>query len=244
MKISRFIRSFLMLTLGPLLTLLVSVLALVWLTILRRPADSIHGLVRYWGRFLCWLGGIRVELIGLENLEPDRPYIFAANHQSQVDILALQGYLDTNFKWLAKKELFQVPVWGSAMRRAGYIPIDRSHGRQALKSLNEAAKRIAEGTSVIIFPEGTRSRDGRLHPFKAGGMALAIKAGVPLVPTAITGTFEILPKASLLIKPGRVTIRLGQPIETGPYTLKQKQELAQILHDKVEGLLCPENHAG
>ena len=186
---------------------------------------------------MCRIGGIRVEVEGLENLQPNQSYIFAANHQSQIDIPALQGYLNADFRWLAKKELFKVPIWGAAMRKAGYIPVDRSHGRKALKSLEKAAKKIAEGTSVIIFPEGTRSIDGHLQPFKAGGMVLAIKAGVPLVPVGIVGTHEILPKGRLLIKPGRVKISLGQPIDTGEYHLKQKHELAQRLHEAVRELL-------
>jgi len=123
------------------------------------------------------------------------------------------------------------------MKRAGYIPVDRSRGRQALKSLDEAAKRIADGTSVIIFPEGTRSRDGKLQPFKAGGMVLAIKAGVEIVPVAISGTYEILPKGRLRLQPGNVLIRIGNPIPTGEYRTSQKHELALRLQKEVAGLL-------
>ena len=123
------------------------------------------------------------------------------------------------------------------MKKAGYIPVDRTHGRQALKSLDEAAKRIAEGTSVIIFPEGTRSRDGKLQPFKAGGMVLALKAGVELVPMAISGTFAILPKGSLMLHPDRVVIRIGPPITTRDYRTNQKHELALLLQKKVTAML-------
>ena len=123
------------------------------------------------------------------------------------------------------------------MKRAGYIPVDRSRGRQALKSLDEAAKRIADGTSVIIFPEGTRSRDGKLQPFKAGGMVLAIKAGVDIVPVAISGTYEILPKGRLMLQPGNVLIKIGKPIPTSDYRTNQKHELALRLQKDVAGLL-------
>ncbi|MBW2466236.1 MAG: 1-acyl-sn-glycerol-3-phosphate acyltransferase, partial [Deltaproteobacteria bacterium] len=181
--------------------------------------------------------GVKVRVEGMENLEKDRPYIFAANHQSQFDIFALQGFLGVDFRWLAKKELFEVPIWGPAMRRAGYIPIDRSRGRQAIKSLDEAAKKIAAGTSVIIFPEGTRTKDGRIQDFKAGAMVLAIKSGVDLVPVAIRGTYEILPKGKLLMKPGKVTIRAGLPIATKNYTTKDKHKLAGILQAEVTKLL-------
>jgi len=123
------------------------------------------------------------------------------------------------------------------MRRAGYIPIDRSHGRQAIKSLDEAAKKIAAGTSVIIFPEGTRSQDGTLHDFKAGAMILAIKSGVPIVPVAILGTYEILPKGKLMMTPGKVQIRMGKPIETKNFGSRDKHDLAKVSQKEVSELL-------
>ena len=237
MKLVAALHSLLVLVLALLATLVISILTLIWAVLFRRPADEIQIFGRYWGKFICAVSGVAVTLEGVENLAPERSYIFAANHQSQFDIFVLQGYLPYDFRWLAKKELFQVPVWGTAMKKAGYIPVDRSHGRQALKSLNEAAKRIAEGTSVIIFPEGTRSRDGKLQPFKAGGMVLAIKAGVELVPVAISGTFAILPKGSLLLHPGRVVVRIGTPIPTGDYRSNQKHDLAGLLEEKVAAML-------
>ncbi len=238
MKFINYLRGLLLLVVAPLLTFAVSLAGLVWLGVLRRNPESIHGLVRLWGRMICGLGGVQVSVEGLENLQPGRPYIFAGNHQSQFDIIALQGYLPINFKWLAKKELFQIPIWGTAMRMAGYIPIDRSRGRQAMKSLNEAAQRIAEGTSVVIFPEGTRSPDGNLHPFKPGGMVLAIKSQVELVPMAIHGTFSILPKGSLLMQPGTVHIRLAPPVATQGLTTRDKKELAERLEESVAALLA------
>lgn len=237
MKFIRFFHSFFVLILAPLLTLLVSVATLIWVGVFRRSADTMHSLVRYWGKIICRLSGVSVRMEGAEKLNPDRPYIFAANHQSQFDIIALQGYLEFNYRWLAKKELFKVPVWGTAMKLAGYISVDRAHSRQALRSLDAAARRIAEGTSVVIFPEGTRSKDGRLQPFKSGGMVLAIKSGVPLVPVAISGTHEILPKGSITLRPGNITIRIGHPIETKDYKTNQRHELAERLQKEVEGLL-------
>jgi 1-acyl-sn-glycerol-3-phosphate acyltransferase len=241
MKPFAILHSLLVLVLALLSTLLASIMTLIWTVLFRRPTDEIQIFGRYWGKFICVMSGVAVTLEGVENLAADRSYIFAANHQSQFDIFVLQGYLPYNFRWLAKKELFQVPVWGAAMKKAGYIPVDRSHGRQALKSLDEAAKRIAEGTSVIIFPEGTRSRDGKLQPFKAGGMVLAIKAGVELVPVAISGTFAILPKGSLMLHPGRVVVRIGTPLATGVYRTNQKHELAVLLQKKVAVLLDQED---
>lgn len=221
----------------PVLTGLVSLAALL-LTILRgaKGAD-LQFLARWWGRGICRLSGVTVEVTGIEPLEPEKSYIFAGNHLSQFDIFVLQGYLDFDFRWLAKKELFAIPLFGWAMRRAGYIPVDRGHGRKALASLNEAAREIAAGTSVIIFPEGTRSPDGRLQSFKAGGMVLAIKSAVEIVPMAITGTHEILPKGKLVPRSGPVRVRLGEPVPAAAYSLKQKKELAELLESRVRGLM-------
>jgi len=231
------LRGVLVLLLAPILTGLVSISAIIMVLIFRRSEAEIQVLPRTLGRVVAWLSGVSVSLTGSELLEPGVPYIFAANHQSQFDIFALQGYLGFDFRWLLKLELFKIPVFGKAMQLAGYIPVDRAHGRKALQSLDEAARRIAGGTSVAVFPEGTRSPDGRLGQFKAGVVVLAIKAGVPVVPVAIIGTHQVLPKGRLLVRPGRVEIRVGAPIATREYTVKQKQELTELLQDKVAELL-------
>ena len=232
------LRGVLVLVLAPLLTGVVSIVAIIMVFIFRRSAAEIQFLPRTLGRVVALLSGVSVRMTGGGILEPGQPYIFAANHQSQFDIFVLQGYLGCDFRWLAKLELFKIPVFGKAMQLAGYIPVDRAHGRKALQSLDEAARRIADGTSVIIFPEGTRSPDGKLGQFKAGAMVLAIKAGVPVVPVAIVGTHRILPKGRLLVRPGRVEIRVGAPIATSEYTVKQKQELAERLQGHVAELLA------
>jgi 1-acyl-sn-glycerol-3-phosphate acyltransferase len=237
MKLFHFLRALFLIPYALFLTLLISLLTLFMTLVLRREAASVQGLAAWWAASICKAGGVEVAVAGSEQLDPETPYIFAANHQSQFDILVLQGFLGVDFRWLAKKELFRVPIWGPAMRRAGYIPIDRSHGRQAIKSLNEAAQKIAAGTSVIIFPEGTRSRDGKLHDFKAGAMVLAIKSGVPIVPVAILGTYQILPKGKLMMTPGKVQIRVGLPIETINCNSKDKHKLARVSQEAVAELL-------
>lgn len=190
-----------------------------------------------WAMAILWATGVTVKVEGLEKLDRDKSYIFMANHQSQYDIFCAQGYLDWDIRWLAKKELFDIPIFGAALTKGGSIPVDRSNGRKALASLAEAAKRIKNGCSVIIFPEGTRSSDGTLHPFKSGGMIIAIKAQVEVVPIAICGSRDILAKGDLLPKSGTITMRIGDPVDVCGYSLKQKGELAELLHGKVQELL-------
>jgi 1-acyl-sn-glycerol-3-phosphate acyltransferase len=239
MAFINYVRSVLtILVVVPLVTFVTCVGVIIGILVLRMSTRRIKAVPRWWSRTIARCNGVEVRVEGLENLEQDHPYIFAANHQSQFDIFALDGFLMVDFRWMAKKELFRIPIVGPAMRLAGSIPIDRSRGRQALKSLAEAATRIASGTSVVIFPEGTRTLDGRLQPFKSGAMYLAIKSGVDIVPMAIIGGFEIMPKGSFLAKPGRITIKIGQPVSSKDYTQKQKQQLADLLHDKVAHLIA------
>ena len=237
MKVLHYPRALFVLILAPLLTLLTSLGALFAIFACRLSAEKVQALPQFWARIICWCAGVEVTVQGQENLDRTKTYIFAANHQSQFDIFALQGYLGFDFRWMAKKELFAIPIFGAGMRAAGYISVDRSRGRQAVQSLNEAAQRIADGTSVIIFPEGTRSRDGLLQPFKSGAMVLAIKAGVPIVPVAIIGTHHVLAKGKLLPQPGPVMIRLGRPIESSLFKPAEKQELASRLQQEVAALL-------
>lgn len=222
----------------PLITLITCFGVIIGIKVLRLSTRQIKAVPRWWSRTIARFAGVEVRVEGLENIAPDRPYIFAANHQSQFDIFALDGFLMVDFRWMAKKELFRIPFVGPAMRLAGSIPIDRSRGRQAMKSLAEAARRIASGTSVVIFPEGTRTLDGRLQPFKSGAMYLAIKSGVDIVPMAIIGGFEIMPKGSFLTRPGRIVIKIGQPVSSKDFTQQEKQQLADLLHDKVAALIA------
>lgn len=231
------IRGMLTLALTPILTFFVSAFSLIDILWGRKSQTKAQIFPRYWGRMLCWLAGVRVTVEGIDSLDPQQTYVFVGNHCSQYDIFSFQGYFSHDFRWIAKKELFSIPLLGQAMQRVGYISIDRSHGRQALKSLDEAAKQIAAGTSVLIFPEGTRSADGLLHEFKTGAVLLAIKAGVPIVPIGFNGSYEVLPKWRLLPKSGHIIIRVGPAIPIGHCKASDKQDLAQKLHAAVEKLL-------
>ncbi len=236
----QYTRAVLTLLLAGPTTLFFSIMTLLDVFLIRRSELKAQAFPRAWGRSICRLAGTDVHIEGAENLTPGQTYIFVGNHVSQFDIFSFQGYFPHDFRWIAKKELFRIPFFGAAMLRAGIVPIDRSHGREALRSLNRAAEQIARGTSVLIFPEGTRSSDGRLHPFKTGAVMLAIKAGVPVVPVGFNGTYSILPKGKLLADKGTITIRIGKPIPTHSYKPADKQELAEYLHDRVAELLDAE----
>ena len=232
-----FLRSCCTLLLAPLLTLIVSAASLVDMFWIRKSEVKAQVFPRWWGRMLCRLAGVRVRIEGISNINQEQTYIFAGNHCSQYDIFSFQGYFPHDFRWIAKKELFRIPLFGQAMRRVGYIAVDRSHGRQAMKSLDEAAKRIAAGSSVLIFPEGTRSGDGSLQEFKTGAVLLAIKAGVPIVPLGFVGSHAVLPKGARLPRGGEIVIRIGTPMATAHYKTADKQLLAQALHGAVADLI-------
>lgn len=175
-------------------------------------------------RTLARMVGVRVRIRGTEYLR-DQPYVFAPNHQSHFDIVALLGYLPGNNRFAAKRELFREPVLGVVLRRMGMIPIDRDDRAGAIDRMNRAS---AAGTSAIIFPEGTRSPDGRLLPFKKGAFVTAISAGVPIVPVVCKGTHDVMPpRGYLSILPGEVEIVVLPPISTAGLTYDDREGLLE-----------------
>ena len=203
-----------------------------------RNGNVPHLMARLWANSILWVSRAKVTVMGTEKLTRGRSYIYMPNHQSNADIPLLLGRLPVQFRWLAKAELFKIPIFGRAMRGVGYISIDRSNRKSAFESLARAARTIRNGTSVLIFPEGTRSLDGRLLPFKKGGFVLAVDAGVPIVPVIIRGTRQIMAKGQFLIRPVPVVLQILDPVETGDYTRKTKDELLErirtILNDHLE----------
>jgi len=190
-----------------------------------KKGQCIHHVARAWGKCVLWMSGIRVKTHGFNPELRRHPCIYMSNHQSNFDIPVLYSGLPVQFRWLAKAELFRIPIFGQSMRSAGYISIDRSNRKSAFQSLAMAAEMIRNGTSVMIFPEGTRSSDGELLPFKKGGFVLAVDAGVPIVPIRISGTHAIMPKGHLLISRGKVRIDVGEPIQSADFTRKTKDDL-------------------
>jgi 1-acyl-sn-glycerol-3-phosphate acyltransferase len=233
----QFLRGLLALLTIPPLTAAVCVGAIIDVRWFRCSKAAAQQFPRFWGRLLCRIANIRVQVEGGSQLDPAKTYIFVGNHCSMADIMTFQGYISHDFRWIAKKELFAIPIFGPAMRAVDFISIDRSHGREAMKSLTEAAERIAKGSSVILFPEGTRSPDGHLQPFKTGAVMLALKAGVEVVPVGFNGTHQVLPKGKLISRGGKVILRIGAPMSVSNFKAKDKQELAALLQQRVTALL-------
>jgi len=190
-----------------------------------------HKVAGIWARSILAASPIEVTVTGLSNIDPAKSYVYMSNHQSNYDIPVLLGHLPVQFRWLAKIELFRIPLFGYAMKRAGYICIDRSNRESAFESLKKAAGIIRDGVSVMIFPEGTRSRDGNIGSFKKGGFVLAIESGVPILPVIIRGTFSVMPKSRLLIKPGKVTLEILKPVETKGFTRETKDALMEKIRN-------------
>lgn len=188
---------------------------------------------RAWARLL--MRGIlcRVRLKGGENLEPEQSYVFAGNHASALDIPALQSVMPKNFRWMAKKELFSIPLFGPALKAVGNIPVDRSDSRQAMRGLILAAQRVRDGASVVIFPEGTRSEDGQLLPFKSGGFLLAIKSGRPVVPFYLHGTRQAMANDRFLLDPGPIEVILGAPIPVEGRQPAEREELSALVRQRI-----------
>lgn len=186
-----------------------------------------------WGRRLLRANGATLRVEGLEGLDPGGAYVFVANHASLVDIWALLAAVPQSVKFLAKRELMSWPLFGRVLRAAGHLPLDRGDLRHASAAYDEAAVKIRLGTSAAVFAEGTRTRTGALLPFKRGPFVLAIRAGVPVVPTWIGGTFEMLPRGSLRPRPGDVVVRLGRPIPTDDLAHQDRERLCREAEEAV-----------
>jgi len=207
--------------------------AVILVALFIRNGNSPHLIARAWARSILFVGCTPVRVEGIENLNVDGSCILMPNHQSNFDIPVLLGCLPVQFRWLAKVELFKIPIFGRGMRGCGYISIDRSNRKSAFRSLTEAAQKIRNGVSVLIFPEGTRSWDGEIQSFKKGGFVLSVDAGVPIIPIVISGTRTVMPKGRLLIRRQPVGMRILAPIATSDYTRKTKDELMVVVRDNI-----------
>lgn len=201
--------------------------------------NLLHRNNRLWAWGCLWLGGVSLTVEGAEHLPSQGPVVYMSNHQGNFDIPVLFAGLPVQFRWLAKAELFRIPLFGLTMRTAGYIPIERKDRRLAIQSMNTAAQRVAAGTSIMIFPEGTRSPDGALLPFKKGGFVLALQAQAPIVPIAIDGSAALMLKSSLRIRSGEVRLRIFPAIPTAGLGMKDRDNLLAAVEARIASALAP-----
>ena len=171
-----------------------------------------------WARINSYITPMRLTVEGRENVDKRQSYVIVANHQSHFDILVLYGWMGIDFKWVMKMELRQVPVIGIACDHLGHIYIDRSNTEAAIRTIREARKKVTGGTSVVFFPEGTRSRSGQLLRFKKGAFKMAVDLGIPILPVTIMGTRDVLPPHTVNLFPGRVRMRIHPPIDMSVYS--------------------------
>lgn len=190
-----------------------------------------------WAKFLLFASGVHVHVEGLQNIDPAGSYIFIANHTSYIDTPVVLANISVQFRFLAKRGLFQIPFLGTHLSRAGHIPVPREDPRAAVKTLQLAAETVQQKKiSLLIFPEGGRTPDGILAPFKEGGAYIAIRAGVPVVPLVLIGGRQVLPYGAGIVKSGNITMRILPPIETAGMSLKERGPLTE----KVRSLLLYE----
>ena len=228
------VRAYLYLAVFIPLTFLFSISALIS-TLFDSSGRTYAWHARLWARLALALNMAKTTVIGAEHLPPG-PVIFMSNHQSNFDILALLATMPRQIHWIAKKELFEIPIFGPSMRRGGYIPLDRSDGRKALQSMDEAAATIHQGKSVVMFPEGTRTQDGKLLPFKRGGFILARKAEVPVMPVTINGSGRINPVGRIRLYSGDIHITLHPPLVAPPELRRGEAEtwMMETVREKIE----------
>jgi 1-acyl-sn-glycerol-3-phosphate acyltransferase len=192
-----------------------------------------HGCARVWSWLILKTSGIRVTVEGLENLNLHETVIFCANHQSAMDIPILFMHLPVRFRFLAKRPLFKLPFLGWHLRRSGHIPVERDRPHEAMKSFDQAAAKVREGSSVVVFAEGRRSRDGQVGPFKAGSLYLAILAGVPVVPVTLNGTRAVLKPDTYHIRPGQAEMIIHKPIPTAGLNPDDVKALCERVREQI-----------
>ena len=209
-------------------------LATMAVALVKSNARLIDAIIRLWSRSLVSAAGIDLRVEGTETIDRAQRYVLVSNHYSYFDIPCVFVAIPQPIRFMAKVSLFKIPIFGWAIGRAGFIPIDRKNRRTAVKSFDLAARRIRKGNTIVVFPEEGRSREREMRPFQRGGFLLALRSELPLLPIAIDGTFDVYSAHSRWVRPGPVTIRVGTPIPTAGLTVRDKERLleesrAQIL---------------
>ena len=190
-------------------------------------------ITRIWSSAVKRSAGVTSSLHGAEKVTPGMSYVITPNHTSNVDILALITELPTPYRWVLKRELLKIPFFGWGLATTGCVSINRANGKQAVRKLKESVDKLEGGWSLLIYPEGTRSKDGRLQPFKKGAFRMAIETGIPILPVTVNGAAKVMPKKTLNLRPGHLTVTIGDPIPVEGLTDKDIPELMQRTWDAV-----------
>jgi 1-acyl-sn-glycerol-3-phosphate acyltransferase len=202
-------------------------------SIIDRTGNVVHYIGKLWSRMNLFLAGARIRMTGLEYVTRGQSYIVMSNHQSHFDVWSLIGYLPLQLRWVMKKELRRIPIFGLGCERMGHIFIDRSNPSKSHEELQVLKQKFSTGASVVFFPEGTRSCDGNLLPFKKGGFVMSLQTGAPILPITINGSRHLLPKNSTRLMPGIITIIIHPPITVDSFTIERKEALI----DRVKGVI-------
>ena len=203
----------------------------------RSHSPLIERIIQWWARSILWGAGVELRAVNTDLLDPNQRYILVANHYSYFDIPCIFVAIPQPIRFMAKVSLFKIPIFGWALARAGFIPIDRKNRRTAVKSLDLAAQRIRKGNTIVVFPEEGRSRERRMRPFQRGGFLLALKSELPIVPVAINGTFDVFHAGARRVTPGRVTITITPPIPTAGLSVRDKERLAEESRNRIGRIL-------
>lgn len=205
--------------------------------VFRSTSPAIDRIMTAWAKALVKAAGIDLQVENLGRIDPNQRYILVSNHYSYLDIPCIVAAVPQPIRFMAKVSLFKIPIFGWSLARAGFIPIDRKNRRTAVKSFDLAADRIRKGNTIVIFPEEGRSKTREMRPFQRGAFLLALKSEKTIVPVAIDSTFDVFPVGAKRVKPGRVTIRIGTPIETAGRSLRDKNGLLDEARTQVETML-------
>lgn len=200
--------------------------------------DLYDRIARLWVKWLLRVSGVEVDAAGLDHITTGRAQLLLSNHASWYDVLALAHIIPRRYRFVGKRELTSVPLWGRAWQAAGHVAIDRSDTHRAIASLDHVARLTRQDQrAIIMFPEGTRSPTGELQPFKKGAFMLARHAGIEIVPVAVSGTRHILPKGSWRVRSGRIIVRFGRPIDAAGYADRSRDELMASVRSEIAALL-------
>ena len=200
--------------------------------------DVVHYIGKFWSRMNLFLVGVKVNISGKGNIRNGSSYIVMSNHQSLFDVWSLIGYLPLQLRWVMKKELRKIPIFGLGCERMGHIFIDRSNPDKSHEELKVLKVKFSRGASVVFFPEGTRSPDGKLLPFKKGGFVMSLQTGVPILPVTVNGSRLLLPKDSTKFRPGTINIIIHEPITTEGYSYDTRDALMSHVKQVIESGLA------